>query len=191
MSGVLITKMTLYGCTDVLCDSCMQRWRKAKQITSAQGANKERFINGFSCSCSCWLQGTEGSSPEPIFSGDWGPSIISVGLGSSPTEIFSATGIQWEPEGSRQVLLSHKAFWTPLTRQIQFNHLGKGALCSSFEGWGTGGGKKESFSVKKKCSGFEAFSKCNWTSAAPSVTAARDFTSRELNTFMQDPLPCT
>lgn len=64
-------------------------------------------------------------------------------------------------------------------------------LCRSFEGWGTGGGKKESFSVKKKSSGFEAFSKCNWTSAAPSVTAARDFTSRELNTFMQDPLPCT
>lgn len=64
-------------------------------------------------------------------------------------------------------------------------------LCSSFERWGTEGEKKGVFLLEKKCSGFEAFSKCNWTSAAPSVTAARDFTSRELNTFMQDPLPCT
>lgn len=50
---------------------------------------------------------------------------------------------------------------------------------------------KKSFSVKKICSGFEAFSKCNWASAAPSATAAGDFTSREGNTFMQNPLPCT
>lgn len=59
--------------------------------------------------------------------------------------------------------------------------------------WRDGGleGKKRVSLLKNICSGFEAFSKCNWTSAAPSATAAGDFTGREPNTFMQDPLPCT
>lgn len=134
-------------------------------------AQKEAVLNPFSV-------GTEDHLSSVRV---WGPLPQKCSLPLGFSEGWKAAG---------KVLLGHKTF--ELLSKGKFSSMvSEKGLFSSFEGWGTRGKKKRVSLLKNICSGFEAFSKCNWTSAAPSVTAAGDFTSTELNTFMQDLLPCT
>lgn len=125
----------------------------------------------------------------PLSRGHWVQPVLSGGLGSSLTKIMSLPlGFSGSWNAAGKCSSATTCLNSSYKGKIGSTVLEKGSLAHLREGW-----REKEFLcfLKTTCSSFEAFSKCNWTSAAPSVAAAGDFTRRELNTFMQDPPICT
>lgn len=119
---------------------------------------------------------------EPLFPGGLGTTCPQGGFGILSHSLPLGFSGSWNAAG--ECSSATTCLNSSYKGKIGSTVLEKGSLAHLREGW-----REKEFICFffKICSSFEAFSKCNWTSAAPSVAAVGDFTRRELNTFMQDP----